>query len=92
MTNNTLKSVVILDPEIQGYRPAGHNLAHDDALLLVKTLAAVNRSAKVLDQGERHRSSDPTKCRACKKAAEQTSLQSESDAHETTRDTAASEG
>jgi hypothetical protein len=37
---------------------------------LAKQFSNENRTAKVLDQEERHRTSDPAKCRACKKAAE----------------------
>jgi hypothetical protein len=73
MTDSTLKFVVVLDPETRGYKPAGHNLAASEAVTLAEQFSGENRPAKVLDQEERHRTSDPAKCRACKKAAEATS-------------------
>jgi hypothetical protein len=73
MTDSALKSVCVLDPETAGYKPAAHNLAVSEAVSLAEQFSAGDRTAKVLDQEERHRTSDPTKCRACKKAAEATS-------------------
>jgi hypothetical protein len=70
MTDSTLKTVVVLDPETHGYKPAAHNLIASAAEELVEQFAGENRTAKVLDQDERHRTSDPTKCGRCKKAAE----------------------
>jgi UDP-glucose 6-dehydrogenase len=69
MTDSTLKSVVVLDPETQGFKPNAHNLAASDALTLAEQFSNENRTAKVLDQEERHRTSDAKKCRACQKAA-----------------------
>ena len=69
MTNSTLKSVIVLDPETQGFKPNAHNLAASDAVNLAEQFSNENRTAKVLDQVDRHRTSDPTKCRACQKAA-----------------------
>ena len=62
--------MVVLDPESQAYRPSAHNLSASGAVDLAQQLSNENRTAKVLDQEERHRTSDPAKCRACKKAAE----------------------
>jgi hypothetical protein len=90
MTESTLKSVVVLDPETQGYKPAAHNLAATQAVDLVQQFSQEDRTAKVIDQEQRHRTSDPVKCRICKKAAEQASLQTEADAHDSDRDAAAS--
>jgi hypothetical protein len=70
MTESTLKTVVVLDPETQGYKPAAHNLVASDAVDLAQKFSGENRKAKVLDQTERHRTSDPIKCRLCKQAAE----------------------
>ena len=70
MTNSTLKTVVVLDPETQGYKPAAHNLTASATVELVEQFAGENRKARVLGQEERHRTSDPTKCGRCKKAAE----------------------
>jgi hypothetical protein len=69
MTDSTLKSVVVLDPETEGYKPAAHNLAASDAVNLVEELSGEGKTTKVLNQEERHRTSDATKCRACQKAA-----------------------
>lgn len=70
MTNSTLKTVVLLDSETKGYKPAAHNLEASAATDLVQQLSAENRTAKVLDQEKRHRNPDPTKCTFCKKAAD----------------------
>jgi predicted Zn-ribbon and HTH transcriptional regulator len=70
MTDSTLKSVVVLDPESQAYRPSAHNLSASEAGNLAEQFSNENRTAKVLDQKDRHLVSDPAKCRACKKAAE----------------------
>jgi UDP-glucose 6-dehydrogenase len=69
MTESTLKLVIVLDPETQGFKPNAHNLAASDAVNLAGQFSTENRTAKVLDQLERHRTSHPTKCRACQKAA-----------------------
>ena len=70
MTDSTLETVVVLDPETQGYKPAVHNLTASAAVELAEQFAREDRTAKVLDQDERHRTSDPTKCGRCKKTAE----------------------
>ena len=90
MTDSTLKTVVVLDPETQGYKPAAHNLAAAQAVDLVQQFSTEDRMAKVIDQEKRHRTSDPAKCRTCTKAAEQASAQSEADAHDIDRDAEAS--
>jgi hypothetical protein len=69
MTDSTFKFVVVLDPETQGYKPVRHNLTASEAVALAEQLSNENRMAKVLDQEERHRTSDPKKCRACQRAA-----------------------
>lgn len=69
MTDSTLKAVVVLDPETQGYKPARHNLTASAAEELVQQFAGEGQTAKVLDQDERHRTSDPAKCGRCKKVA-----------------------
>ena len=70
MTDSTLKTVVVLDPDTQRYKPANHNLTASAALDLSEQFSAEDRSAKILDQEKHHRASDPTKCSVCKKAAE----------------------
>lgn len=72
MTDSTLKTVIVLDPETQGYKPAAHNLTASAAEGLARQFAVEDRSVKVLDQEGRHRTSDHTKCRSCKIAAETT--------------------
>jgi hypothetical protein len=69
MTDSTLKSVVVLDPETEGYKPSAHNLNASEAIDLAEQISNENRTAKVINQEERHRTSDATKCRACQKAA-----------------------
>ena len=85
MTDSALKTVFVLDPETQGYKPAAHNLAATQAVDLVQQISLEDRTAKVIDQQQRHRTSDYTKCRACMKAAEQASEQTETDAHDKDR-------
>jgi hypothetical protein len=69
MTDSTLKFVIVLDPETQGFKPNAHNLAASDALALAEQFSNESRTAKVLDQVDRHRTSDAKKCRVCQKAA-----------------------
>jgi UDP-glucose 6-dehydrogenase len=69
MTDSTLKLVIVLDPETRGFKPNAHNLAASDAVNLAEQFSNENHAAKVLDQVDRHRTSDPMKCRACQKAA-----------------------
>ena len=69
MTDSTLKFVIVLDPETQGYKPARHNLTASDAVALAEQFSGEKQTAKVLDQEERHRTSDAKKCRTCQKAA-----------------------
>jgi hypothetical protein len=82
MTDGTLKSVIVLDPETQGYKPAAHNLTAAQAIDLVQTFIADGKKAKVIDQEQRHRSSNPRKCKPCKQAAEQSASQPEPDVHD----------
>jgi hypothetical protein len=69
VTDSTLKTVVALDPETGEYKPAAHNLSASDAVDLVQKFSGENRTAKLLDQEKRHRTSDLTKCGRCKEAA-----------------------
>ena len=66
MTDTTLKSVFTLD-EGQAYKPAAHNLSAEQAVARFEG----DQSARILNQTERHRTSDPLKCKACKKTAEE---------------------
>jgi hypothetical protein len=67
MTDNTLKLVIVFDPETGGYKRAAHNLSAAQA---VEQFSADGR-AKIIDQGQRHRTSDLMKCKACKTAADE---------------------
>jgi len=90
MTDSALKIVVVLDPETHGYKPAAHNLAATQAVDLVQQFSLEDRTAKVIDQLQHHRTPDYMKCRACTKAAEQASEQTGADARDTDRDAEAS--
>jgi hypothetical protein len=70
MTDKPFRTVILLDPHSQEYKPAAHNLTVPAAEELAKQFSGENRTAKILDQDERHRTSDPAKCGRCKKAAE----------------------
>ena len=70
MNTSTLKSVVVLDLETHRYKPAAHNLSPEEAADVALDFTARNTIARVLDQEERHRVPDATKCKACKRAAE----------------------
>lgn len=67
MTDTTLKSVFTLETESQTYKPAAHNLSAEQAVERFNN----DQNAKIVDQGERHRTADPLKCKTCKKAAEE---------------------
>jgi hypothetical protein len=86
MTDTTLKSVFTLDEESQVYKPAAHNLSAEHAVERFEG----DESARIIDQEQRHRTPDPLKCKACKKAAEE--LSSERTAAEETAHARESEG
>lgn len=65
MTEDALKLVLLFDPEVRGYRRAAHNLT---AAQVTKEFGDVSR-AKIINQGRRHRASDPLKCKTCQSAA-----------------------
>jgi hypothetical protein len=67
MTDSPLKSVFTLDTESQTYKPAAHNLSAGQAVEQFNT----DESAKIVEQGQRHRNPDPRKCQACKKSADE---------------------
>jgi hypothetical protein len=66
VTQTPLKSVFTLDSESQTYKPAAHNLSANEALERFNN----EPNAQIVLQSERHRASDLSKCKACKKAAE----------------------
>jgi hypothetical protein len=67
MTESPLKSVCALDSDTQTYKPVAHNMSAAQAVEQTGT----HRTAKIVDQEKRHRNPDPTKCKACKKVAEE---------------------
>jgi hypothetical protein len=67
VTNSKLKAVFILNPETQTFKPTAHNLG---AGLAMEQFSA-DPNARVIEQTELHRNSHPSKCRACKKQAEE---------------------
>jgi hypothetical protein len=67
MTESPLKSVFRLDSDTQTYKPVAHNISAAQAIEQTGT----HRTAKIVDQEKRHRNPDPTKCKACKKVAEE---------------------
>ena len=75
MTDIKLKAVFILNPETQTFKPTAHNLGAD----LAMEQFSADPNARVIDQTERHRNADASKCRSCKKQAEElTSTHNES--------------
>ncbi len=84
MTDTTLKSVFTLDDASQAYKPAAHNLNAAQAVERFES----DQSARILDQAERHRISDPLKCKACKKAAEELTSKHTSEAPSESEETA----
>ena len=64
MNDSALKLVLIFNSEAQGYKCAAHNLTAAQAVEQFGT-----NSAKIIDQGRQHRSSDLRRCRSCQKAA-----------------------
>lgn len=75
MTDSTLKAVLVLDARTQKYKPNAHNLTAESAADLTTQLAHRNEKAQVVDQADRHRSSNPKRCKFCKQAAQEASLQ-----------------
>jgi hypothetical protein len=69
MTESTLKLVILFDSETSEYKPSAHNLAADQAIDHVQSFTAEGRKSQIVDQDQRHRSSNPRKCKACQNAA-----------------------
>jgi hypothetical protein len=67
MTDTTLKSVFTLDTETRSFKPVAHNLSAGEAVERLNS----DQNAKIVDQGERHWASNLSKCKVCKKAAEE---------------------
>jgi hypothetical protein len=71
MIERVFKSVFTLDIESQTYKPAAHNLGAEQAVERFNS----DQSARIIDQGERHRNPDVLRCKACKKTAEDLSTE-----------------
>jgi hypothetical protein len=67
MSDTSLKSVFKLDHETRSYKFVAHNLSAQEAVERFSN----DHNAKIVDQRERHRASNLTVCKACKKAAEE---------------------
>jgi hypothetical protein len=67
VTDSKLKAVFILNSETQTFKPTAHNLGAD----LAMEQFSADPNARVIDQTERHRNADASKCRACKKQADE---------------------
>jgi hypothetical protein len=67
VTDSKLKAVFILNLETQTFKPTAHNLGAD----LAMEQFSADPNARVIEQAELHRNSHPSKCRACKKQAEE---------------------
>jgi hypothetical protein len=74
MTDGPLKIALVLDPETQAYRPAAHNLSASQAIDVVEQ-SGPEQKARAIDQGQLHRSSNPLRCKACKKTADEATRQ-----------------
>ena len=67
VTDSKLKAIFILNPETQTFKPTAHNLGAD----LAMEQFSADPNARVIEQTELHRNSHPSKCRPCKKQAEE---------------------
>lgn len=67
MTDINLKAVFIFNPETQTFKTTAHNLVAD----LAMEQFGADPNARVVDQSKRHGSADASKCRACKKQADE---------------------
>jgi hypothetical protein len=66
VSDSKLKAVFILNPETQTFKATAHNLGAD----LAMEQFSADPHARVIGQTERHRNADASKCRACKKQAD----------------------
>jgi hypothetical protein len=67
VTDSKLKAVFVLNSETQTFKPTAHNMGTD----LAMEQFSADPNARVVEQTERHRNADASKCRACKKQAEE---------------------
>jgi hypothetical protein len=69
MNESSLKTVLVLDPETQWYKPVAHNLSPSQAVDLSTERSAEGKTVKTIDQEKHHRAADASKCKPCKEAA-----------------------
>jgi hypothetical protein len=69
MTESTFKTVLVLDTETQWYKPAAHNLSPSQAVDVSTERSAAGKTVRTIDQENRHRAADASKCKPCKEAA-----------------------
>jgi hypothetical protein len=67
VSDSKLKAVFILNPETQTFKATAHNLGAD----LAMGQFSADPNAGIIDQTERHRNADASKCRTCKKQADE---------------------
>ncbi|HET9285290.1 MAG TPA: hypothetical protein VFR24_25335 [Candidatus Angelobacter sp.] len=88
MKEESLKLVLLFNPEVRGYKRAAHNLTADQATKEFGTVGA----AKIIDQGRRHSTPDPLKCKTCQSAALKATREQNESAREGTHEQEAAEG
>ena len=67
VTHSNFKTVFVLNPETQSFKPTAHNMGAD----LAMEQFSADPNARVIDQTGRHRTDEASKCRTCKKQAEE---------------------
>jgi len=70
MTQESLRVVVSLDPEVQSFRPSAHNLTASQAVDYAQTLKLNGLDTKIVDQPKKHRTENAETCKQCKKIAD----------------------
>ena len=70
VTDSKFKAVFILNPETQTFKATAHNLGAD----LAMEQFSADTNARVIEQTERHRNADASKCRTCKKQADELTI------------------
>lgn len=69
LSENILKTVLVLDTETKWFKPLAHNLSAARAVEIETEEAAAGKTVKTIDQEKNHKASTAEKCKACKEAA-----------------------
>jgi hypothetical protein len=69
MTESTLKTILVLEPKTQRYKPVAHNLNASDAADAMTEYSSKGKTAKAIDQPHTHRAANARKCKPCREAA-----------------------